>query len=80
MGGRFTPEENEGLRKLFGNGLKGAKDTLGRGTIEIPEGVTIDTLERHREIAEDAIAQGRDKNGVQKKRAEMIDKLSSQLR
>ena len=80
MGGRFTPEENEGLRKLFGNGLKGAKDTLGRGTIKTPKGVTSDTLERYREIAEDAIARGRDKTGVQKKRIEIIDKLSSQLR
>lgn len=76
----FTPEENEGLRKVFGHGLKGAEDTLGRETIEIPESVTSDTLERYKRIAEDAIARGRDTTGVQKKRIEIIDRLSSQLR
>ncbi len=80
MGEKFTPEENEGLRKLFGQGLKGAEDMLGRDTIEIPEGVTSDALERYRKIAEDAIAKGRDTTGVQKKRIGIIDRLSSQLR
>ncbi len=78
--GILTPEENAGLRKLFGRGLKGAKDTLGRDTIEIPEGVTSGTLERYKEIAEDAIARGRDKTGVQKERIKIIDRLSSQFR
>ena len=80
MGGNFTPEENAGLRKLFGRGLKGAEDTLGRETIEIPEGVTSGTLKRYKEIAEDAIARGRDKTGVQKERIKIIDRLSSQFR
>ena len=53
---------------------------LGRDTIEIPEGVTSDALERYRKIAEDAIAKGRDTTGVQKKRIGIIDRLSSQLR
>ena len=80
MGEKFTPEENGGLRKLLGQGLKGAEDTLGRDTIEIPEGVTSDTLERYKKIAEDAIARGRDKTGVQEKRIKIIDRLSPQLR
>ena len=80
MGGKFTPEESAGLRELFGKGLEGAKDTLKRGRIEISQGVTRDTLERYREVAQDAIDKGRDTTGVQKKRIAIIDRLLPQPR
>ena len=75
MAKKFTATENAGLRELFGKGPKGADDTLQRDRIEIPPGVTAKTLVRYREVAQDAIAKGRDALGVQEKRLRIIDKL-----
>ena len=79
MGRVFTQEENIGLRQLFGNRLQGAEIMLKRDPIEMPEGVTRDTLERYRKIARKAISDGKDEiTGVQKKRIEIIDRLLAQ--
>ena len=74
---KLTQEENIGLRQLFGNRLQGAEIMLKRDPIEMPEGVTRDTLERYRKIARKAISDGKD-DGVQKKRIEIIDRLVTQ--
>lgn len=75
MDKKFTQEERKGLWQLFGIGLRGAENTLEHDPIEMPEGVTSDTLERYRKIAHDVISCGKDKSGVQKKRIEIIDRL-----
>ena len=78
MGRVFTQEENISLRQLFGKGLRGAEIMLKQDPIEVPEGVTRDTLERYRKIARKAISDGKGETTVQKKRIEIIDRLVAQ--
>jgi HK97 family phage portal protein len=71
----FSPVETAGLRQLFGQGPDGAQDLLdqlGRGAVDLPSDVTIQTPRNHERIAEQAIARGIDKIGTQALRLQAI--------
>jgi RHS repeat-associated protein len=79
----FTPAETEGLRQLFGKSDEGARALLQKLSdgqlIALPKNVTVDTLVKYREIAQNAISQGKDALGVQAMRLEAIDRILSQI-
>jgi hypothetical protein len=81
----FSKEEVEGFRELFGQGgegsVKGAQrllDRLAEGPVELPSGVTQESLERYLDVAQRAIDAGKDNLGVQELRKQAIQKLLQQ--
>ena len=75
---RPTKEEVVGLRELFGQDTDGARDLIRRlenGPIEQPHTVTRETLENYAKLAENSVATGIDKNGVQALRLEALRKI-----
>lgn len=68
-----------GLKDLFGKSMKGAQELLGRlrggEAVSLPPGVTPQTLQTYRGLAEKAIQAGKDTLGVQAARKEAIDLL-----
>jgi hypothetical protein len=80
---RFSPEQTQGLRDLFGRsmgGVNGLLDRLRTGeSVSLPQGVTPETLRAYRDVAAEAIAAGKDTLGVQQARQEAIDLLLEQL-
>jgi hypothetical protein len=75
----LTKAESAGLRQLFGNSTKGVESLLGRlragDKVPLPEGITTQTLQTYRQVAEKAISAGKDTLGVQALRREAIDLL-----
>ena len=73
----LTYQEVSGLKEFFGRSLDGANQLLERlnagESVPLPEGVTPETLQKYRDIAERAIQQGKDNLGVQQARREAID-------
>ena len=81
---RFSKGEVAGLRELFGRSQQGIAELLERlnsgRNVPLPNGVTPETLSRYREIAEQAIRDGKDALGVQAKRIVAIDELLRRMR
>jgi RHS repeat-associated protein len=79
----LTYDEIGGLKDLFGRGQQGIADLLERlgsgQPVELPPGVTPESLQRYREIAQNAINAGIDNQGVQAARSQAIDILLSRL-
>jgi hypothetical protein len=75
--------EVDGLRTLFGRGAEGVEELLGRlragERLPLPQGVTPETLEKYREVAEGAIQRGIDLVGTRQGRLEAVDILPRQL-
>lgn len=76
--------EVQGLRDLFGRSSQGVSDLLerlGQGqNVPLPPGVTPETLQKYRDIAEQAVQQGKDALGVQASRMRAIDMLLNQIK
>jgi hypothetical protein len=73
----FTPDEVVGLRQLFGNSVQGAQNLLQQlqsgQTVELPAGVTTQTLQSYQQVAQSAINNGIDTLGVQAMRNAAIN-------
>jgi RHS repeat-associated protein len=73
----LTYQEVSGLKEFFGRSLDGANQLLERlntgESVQLPESVTPETLQKYRDIAEKAIQQGKDNLGVQQARRAAID-------
>jgi hypothetical protein len=78
-GTALSKAEVAGLRSLFGKSKEGADALLSRlragEAVPLPQGVTTQTLQTYRGIAEKAIQAGKDTLGVQAARKEAIDLL-----
>ncbi len=66
------------LRRLFGQGVEGAKQSLGN--LSIPSGLSREALLVYREIARRAIERGVDKAGVQALRMKIINEALKKLK
>ena len=78
----LTSTETAGLRQLFGPGPSGAQnllDQIAQGSIDLPPGVTVQTLQTYSGIAQQAIARGIDKIGTQALRLQAIQKILDQM-
>lgn len=71
-------DEQRGLLKRFlGQGLKGAQNRAA--DFQLPEGLTRDTLNISKEIAQRAINAGADSTGVQAERLKLIERALGEL-
>src|SRR5262249_29420908 len=74
----LSKEEVAGLRELFGKGPSGARallDKLAEGSVDLPQGVTQQTLQTYAQIAQNAINRGIDKIGTQALRLQAIREI-----
>ncbi len=76
---KHTKPEVEALRELFGREMAGVQKLIDRlqggENVPIPAGATPEVLDKYRQIAEQAIKNGRDSQGVQAARIKAIDIL-----
>jgi RHS repeat-associated protein len=66
----IPPQQNSLIRKFLGRDKRGA--AFRRENFEVPEGLTREALEGYAELARRAIAAGKDKEGLQVERLELI--------
>ena len=68
------------LRNLFGRGREGAENALGKLSSggKLPPGLTKNTLDTYKKIAQKTIEEGIDKKGVQAERLRVIDEAMKQ--
>ncbi len=80
---RFTPDEVQGLRALFGQRPEAAQALVeqlrSNAKVSLPAGVTKEVLERYARVAESAISRGIDKLETQKWRLEAIRLILKEL-
>ena len=79
MRSKIFPKSNGKLCKnfFFGKGHEGL-DALEKN-FKIPNGLTKDALLKYEQVAENQIKLGKDKNGVQRRRLEFINKALKEL-
>ncbi len=66
----FGQEQRDLLKEFFGQGKQGADDRAAN--FNVPNGLSNDTLNGYKEVAERQIAAGQDSTGVQQSRLELI--------
>jgi hypothetical protein len=63
-------EQRNLLKEFFGQGKQGADDRAAN--FNVPKGLSNDTLNAYKEVAERQIAAGKDSTGVQNSRLQLI--------
>lgn len=78
LNGMIRGTQKHLLNRLFGQGMEGAQQAIGSGTV--PAGLTRQTLMVAREVAQRAIARGIDKGGVQAARLKIIEEALKKVK